>query len=185
MVSGNSLVCSSHDWLTVVPWDRTFSYWWYNAYSVILWSHNLYWNRGATINGFVWHHDKINTTTAPSIQSQRTHDARITLSWRQNDVETSFWRNYNVIIAPCARWELSPSLISLNDMLQWNSVTYSTNIPRTKWSPFRRRCFQENEVCSWGLVQIMAGRPIGYQTLSEPMVTQFTDAYIQHKGNMS
>ena len=26
-------------------------------------------------------------------------------SWRQNDVATSFWRHYGVIITSCARWE--------------------------------------------------------------------------------
>ena len=38
-------------------------------------------------------------------QSQRTHDAKITSLWRQNNVATSFWRHNDVIIASCARWD--------------------------------------------------------------------------------
>ena len=35
------------------------------------------------------------------------------------------------------------------------------------------------------LVQIMARHWIGAKRLSEPMLIQFTDAYIDHKGEMS
>ena len=35
------------------------------------------------------------------------------------------------------------------------------------------------------LVQIMAWRPKGNKPLSEPMLTQFTDAYMWHQGEMS
>ena len=38
------------------------------------------------------------------IYSQQTRDATITSLLRQNDVATSFWRNNDVIIAPCAHW---------------------------------------------------------------------------------
>ena len=35
------------------------------------------------------------------------------------------------------------------------------------------------------LVQVMAGRRTGNKLLLEPMPTQFTDAYMWHKGEMS
>ena len=35
------------------------------------------------------------------------------------------------------------------------------------------------------LVQIMAWRLLGAKPLSEPMLTQFTGAYMRHKGEMS
>ena len=38
------------------------------------------------------------------ITSQWAHDVITSLS-RQNDVATLFWRNNDVIIAPCARWD--------------------------------------------------------------------------------
>ena len=40
-----------------------------------------------------------------SWKSQRTHDVIITSLLRQNDVTTSFWRNNDVIIMSCIRWE--------------------------------------------------------------------------------
>ena len=43
---------------------------------------------------------------------QRTRDAIITSSFRQNDVVTSFWRNNDVIIASCVHWKV-PLLISV------------------------------------------------------------------------
>ena len=43
-------------------------------------------------------------TYALLLHSQRTHDAKITSLWHQNDVATSFWRHNDVIIASCARW---------------------------------------------------------------------------------
>ena len=46
------------------------------------------------------------TTNRPTLQcpayAQRTHDTKITLLCRQQDVATSFWRHSDVIIAPCA-----------------------------------------------------------------------------------
>ena len=46
------------------------------------------------------------TTNRPTLQcpayAQRTHDTKITLLCRQQDVATSFWRHSGVIIAPCA-----------------------------------------------------------------------------------
>ena len=75
--------------------------------------------------------------------------------------------------------------------------------PRTKWPPSRRRCFQMR-LSAWEfsilieislkfvqrgsidnkpiLVQIMAWRWIGDKPLSEPMLTQFTDAYMRYMG---
>ena len=35
---------------------------------------------------------------------QRAHDEVITLSWRQNDVATSFWHHNDVNFASCVRW---------------------------------------------------------------------------------
>ena len=35
-----------------------------------------------------------------------------------------------------------------------------------------------------GLVQMMAWCRLGNKPLSEPMLTQFTDAYLGHKGEM-
>ena len=35
------------------------------------------------------------------------------------------------------------------------------------------------------LVQVMAWRQIGDKPLLEPMLTQFTDAYMRHQGEMS
>ena len=35
------------------------------------------------------------------------------------------------------------------------------------------------------MVQMMAGRWIGDKPLSEPMLTRYTDAYMQHSGEMS
>ena len=35
------------------------------------------------------------------------------------------------------------------------------------------------------LVQVMAWRWTGDKPLPEPMITQFTDAYMRHKGEMS
>ena len=37
----------------------------------------------------------------------------------------------------------------------------------------------------WVLVQVMAWRRTGDRPLSGPMVTQFTDAYMRHKGEMT
>ena len=37
--------------------------------------------------------------------TQRTRDAIIASLLRQNDVATSFWRNNDVIIARCVRWD--------------------------------------------------------------------------------
>ena len=37
----------------------------------------------------------------------------------------------------------------------------------------------------WALVQVMAWRWTGDKSLPEPMLTQFTDAYMQHVGEMS
>ena len=37
----------------------------------------------------------------------------------------------------------------------------------------------------WVLVQVMAWRRTGAKPLSEPMLTQFTDAYMWHLGEMS
>ena len=41
------------------------------------------------------------------IRTQRTHDAIITPSLRQNEVAASFWRNNDVIIGSCVRREQS------------------------------------------------------------------------------
>ena len=38
-------------------------------------------------------------------QIPRAHDAITTSLLRQNDVATSFWRNNDVVIASCARWD--------------------------------------------------------------------------------
>ena len=35
------------------------------------------------------------------------------------------------------------------------------------------------------LVRVMARRQTGHKSLPEPMLTQFTDAYMRHKGEMS
>ena len=35
------------------------------------------------------------------------------------------------------------------------------------------------------LVKVMACRPLGVKPLPEPMLTQFSDAYMRHKGEMS
>ena len=35
------------------------------------------------------------------------------------------------------------------------------------------------------MIQVMAWRRIGDKPLPDPMMTQFTDAYMQHKGEMS
>ena len=43
----------------------------------------------------------------PQKANQRTHDAKITSLWHQNDISTSFWRHNDVIIASCARTERS------------------------------------------------------------------------------
>ena len=37
--------------------------------------------------------------------AQRTHDVIMTSVSRQNDLKTSFWRNTDVIITSCVRWE--------------------------------------------------------------------------------
>ena len=37
----------------------------------------------------------------------------------------------------------------------------------------------------WALIQVMAWRQSGAKPLSEPMLTQFTDAYMRHQGEMS
>ena len=37
----------------------------------------------------------------------------------------------------------------------------------------------------WALVQVMAWRRTGYKPLSEPMLTQLTDAYLRHYAEMS
>ena len=38
--------------------------------------------------------------------TQRAHDTMITSLLRQNDVATSIWRNNDVIIVSCVRWEV-------------------------------------------------------------------------------
>ena len=43
------------------------------------------------------------TVITPNTETQRTHDAIITVLLRQNDVATSFWRNNDIIIASCVR----------------------------------------------------------------------------------
>ena len=68
-----------------------------------------------------------------SILSQRTHDAITPSLLRQNDFTTSFWRNNDVIIASCMHWDVSN---------ERRFYTLLTNLPWTKWSPFRRRYFQ-------------------------------------------
>ena len=50
-------------------------------------------------------------------------------------------------------------------ILIWNSLKY---IPQ---GPYDNK---------WTLIQVMAWRPIGDKPLPEPMLTQFTDAYMRH-----
>ena len=41
-----------------------------------------------------------------TVPAQRTHDVMITSLLRQNDVAMSFWRNNEIIITPCVRWQV-------------------------------------------------------------------------------
>ena len=73
-----------------------------------------------------------------------------------------------------------------------------TNPPWTKWSPFWQTTI--SNAFSWislkfvprslidnkpVLVQVMAWRRTGDKQLPEPVLTQFTDAYMRHQGEMS
>ena len=81
-----------------------------------------------------------------------------------------------------------------------------THLPWTKWTPFRQTTFS-NDVFNENrripiqislrfvpkhpiankpaLVQVMAWRRTGYKPLHEPIMTQFTNAYMQHQGELS
>ena len=56
-----------------------------------------------------WQHPS-ETWKMLSMSSQRTHDAKITSVWCQNDVATSFWRHDDVITALCDRWVCTPAV---------------------------------------------------------------------------
>ena len=54
---------------------------------------------------WIWANPQIiSSQTTHTKVSQRTHDAKTTSLWRQNDVATSHWGHYDVIIASCACW---------------------------------------------------------------------------------
>ena len=70
-------------------------------------------------------------------------DTIITLSWRQNDVATSFWRQNNVISASCVRWErlqyadpeedkTLPTVQSISWMMMADRIWPSNLLYRTK-----------------------------------------------------
>ena len=46
-----------------------------------------------------------------NVTTQRTHDVIITSLLRQNDVARSFWRNGDVIITSCVRWDTFDGLV--------------------------------------------------------------------------
>ena len=50
-----------------------------------------------------WTNSRIPGDTAS--ENQRTHDAIMMSLLHQNDVATSFWRNNDVVISSCVRWE--------------------------------------------------------------------------------
>ena len=59
-------------------------------------------NSNKTFLKFIW--DLIISLGIIFQSFQWAHDAIITSLLWQNDVATSFWRNNDVVIAPCARW---------------------------------------------------------------------------------
>ena len=65
-------------WLSTWGWLRAISMWYMSISS--------------------WSYFKLGPT------AQRAHDAITTSPLRQNDIATSFWRNYDVIIASWVRW---------------------------------------------------------------------------------
>ena len=60
--------------------------------------------RGSVITRSTFWKKRCTTDTS----SQRTHDEITTSLLRQNDVATPFWRNNDVIITPCVRWDSLP-----------------------------------------------------------------------------
>ena len=46
-----------------------------------------------------------NVHRSTHVASQRTREAIITSSSRQNEATTSFWRNNDVVVASCVRWD--------------------------------------------------------------------------------
>ena len=58
--------------------------------------------------GIMFVFDGLSASSTPQegiqVFPQRTHDAIIKSLLRQNDVMSSFWRNNDFIIVPCARW---------------------------------------------------------------------------------
>ena len=113
---------------------------------------------------------------------KKSRDNGKTTSFWRNYVKVTFWGNNNVIIAWCVCWELiSPGQ---------NGHYFADNIMNA-FSQMKCFVFDSNyiEICSIDnkstLVQVMAWRRTGDKLLPEPMLTQFTDAYMSHTASMS
>ena len=79
---------------------------------------------------------------------------------------------------------------ALDNMAAISQRTFSNASPWMKsfvsWFKFHLNLFLTFPIDNkWALVQVMAWRRIGDKPLHEPMLTQFTDTYMRHKGEMS
>ena len=75
----------------------------------------------------------LHTCTGAYHRSQRTRGAIIASLLRQNDVMTSFWRNNDVIITSCVRWDMVSVVIS-NNLSSWNDIVDSPQVSLVKFS---------------------------------------------------
>ena len=105
--------------------------------------------------------------------SQRTHDIEITSLLHQNDVITSFWRNNDVIITSCVRWDLSMSspwftVVSTGVHFSagtWfgvllyaeaNTTPFSPSVTMAVWAPSSRN----QRTAVWASSMVVTGWPV-------------------------